>query len=56
MAIKDALEQAGPVLLEPMMAVEVVVPEEFVGGVHGDLVEPARRHHRASRCAATPRW
>ena len=24
-------------LLEPVMAVEVVVPEEFVGGVHGDL-------------------
>ena len=45
MAIKDAFEQAGPVLLEPVMAVEVVVPEEFVGGVHGDLVEPARRHH-----------
>src|SRR5262245_11768156 len=37
MAIKDAFEQAGPVLLEPVMAVEVVVPEEFVGGVHGDL-------------------
>jgi elongation factor G len=36
-AIKDAFEQAGPVLLEPVMAVEVVVPEEFVGGVHGDL-------------------
>ncbi len=37
MAIKDAFEQAAPVLLEPVMAVEVVVPEEFVGGVHGDL-------------------
>src|SRR5882724_846815 len=37
MAIKDAFEQAGPVLLEPVMAVEVVVPDEFVGGVHGDL-------------------
>jgi elongation factor G len=37
MAVKDAFEQAGPVLLEPVMAVEVVVPEEFVGGVHGDL-------------------
>jgi elongation factor G len=36
-AIKDAFEQAAPVLLEPVMAVEVVVPEEFVGGVHGDL-------------------
>ena len=37
MAIKDAFDRAGPVLLEPVMAVEVVVPEEFVGGVHGDL-------------------
>jgi len=37
MAVKDALDQAGPVLLEPIMAVEVVVPEEFVGGVQGDL-------------------
>jgi elongation factor G len=37
MAIKDAFEQAAPVLLEPVMAVEVVVPEEFIGGVHGDL-------------------
>ena len=37
MAMKDAFEQAGAVLLEPVMAVEVVVPEEFVGGVQGDL-------------------
>ena len=37
MAIKDAFDQAAPVLLEPVMAVEVVVPEEFIGGVHGDL-------------------
>jgi elongation factor G len=35
--MKEALEKAGSVLLEPMMAVEVVVPEEFVGGVQGDL-------------------
>ena len=35
MAMKDAFEQANPVLLEPVMAVEVVVPEEFVGAVQG---------------------
>jgi elongation factor G len=35
--MRDAYEQAEPVLLEPIMAVEVVVPEEFVGGVQGDL-------------------
>jgi elongation factor G len=37
MGMRDALEQAGPVLLEPIMAVEVVVPDEFVGAVQGDL-------------------
>ncbi|MCB0275458.1 MAG: elongation factor G, partial [Calditrichaeota bacterium] len=37
MAIKNALAQAGPVLLEPMMDVEVVVPEEYMGEVIGDL-------------------
>jgi len=36
-ALKDALLKAGPVLLEPVMKVEVVIPEEFVGAVQGDL-------------------
>jgi elongation factor G len=36
-AMKDALRAASPILLEPIMAVEVVTPEEFVGGVQGDL-------------------
>jgi elongation factor G len=36
-AMKDALRAAQPVLLEPIMAVEVVTPELFVGGVQGDL-------------------
>ena len=36
-AMKDALRAAKPILLEPIMAVEVVTPEEFVGGVQGDL-------------------
>jgi elongation factor G len=35
--MKDALRMASPILLEPIMAVEVVTPEEFVGGVQGDL-------------------
>jgi len=34
---KEALRKAKPVLLEPIMAVEVVTPEEFVGPVQGDL-------------------
>jgi elongation factor G len=37
MAFKDAAKSAGPVLLEPVMRVEVVVPEEFMGDVMGDL-------------------
>jgi elongation factor G len=37
MALKEAVKRASPVLLEPVMAVEVVVPKEFVGAVVGDL-------------------
>ncbi|MBW2395861.1 MAG: elongation factor G [Deltaproteobacteria bacterium] len=36
-ATREALRTAGSVLLEPVMAVEVVTPEEFVGPVQGDL-------------------
>src|ERR687897_679744 len=43
MAAKEALKRANPVLLEPVMDVEVVVPEEFMGDVMGDL--SARRGH-----------
>ncbi len=37
MAIKEGLRKSSPVLLEPMMAVEVVTPEDFMGDVIGDL-------------------
>ncbi|MFW5984659.1 MAG: elongation factor G [Halanaerobiaceae bacterium] len=37
MAFKRALERANPVILEPIMKVEVVVPEEYMGDVIGDL-------------------
>ncbi len=37
MAFKQAVRKANPVLLEPIMAVEVVVPEEFMGDVIGDI-------------------
>jgi elongation factor G len=43
MAIKEAVMKASPVLLEPMMKVEVEVPEDFLGGVMGDLI--SRRGH-----------
>ena len=38
LAIKDAIKRCKPVLLEPVMAVEVVVPDEYMGPVNGDLV------------------
>ncbi|HEY5614978.1 MAG TPA: elongation factor G, partial [Bacteroidota bacterium] len=37
MGFKEAARKAGPVLLEPIMAVEVVTPEEYLGDVMGDL-------------------
>jgi elongation factor G len=36
-ALKEAARQAGPVILEPMMAVEVTTPEDYMGDVIGDL-------------------
>jgi elongation factor G len=43
MAFKEAARKATPVLLEPMMAVEVTTPEDFMGEVIGDL--NSRRGH-----------
>jgi elongation factor G len=43
MAIKDALRKAGPHLLEPIMKVDVTMPEEYLGDVMGDLA--SRRGH-----------
>ncbi|MCL4312665.1 MAG: elongation factor G [Actinobacteria bacterium] len=37
MAVKEAARKAGPVLLEPIMAVEIVTPEEYLGDVIGDI-------------------
>ena len=71
MAFKDGMRKASPVLLEPMMAVEVETPEDFMGNVVGDL--SSRRGHdpghgrpadgqgrsrpkcRSPRCSATRR-
>lgn len=38
MAMKEAVSKASPVLLEPMMKVEVEIPEDFMGTVIGDLI------------------
>ena len=43
MAVKDAFDKADPAILEPIMKVEVVMPEEFMGDVIGDL--NSRRGH-----------
>jgi elongation factor G len=57
---KEAARKAKPVLLEPVMAVEVVVPEEYMGTVNGYLIasrgQPRRhrvdgRHDGSSRPA-----
>jgi len=42
-AFREALQKAGPKLLEPIMKVEVVTPEEYTGGIIGDLT--SRRGH-----------
>ena len=36
-AFREGIAKAGPVLLEPMMKVEVVTPEEYMGDIIGDL-------------------
>src|SRR5262249_26887013 len=43
MALREALQKGGPVLLEPIMKVEVVTPEDYTGSVIGDL--NSRRGH-----------
>lgn len=43
MALKDGVRKAKPILLEPIMKLEVVTPEQFLGDVIGDL--SARRGH-----------
>ena len=49
MAIKDGVMKASPVLLEPVMKVEVEVPEDFLGPVMGNLI--SRRGHIESQGA-----
>ena len=37
LAMRDGISEAQPILLEPVMAVEVVTPEQFVGAIQGDI-------------------
>lgn len=36
LAVKTAMEQAGPILLEPIMKVDIIIPEEYMGDIMGD--------------------
>ena len=42
-AFREAMQKAGPRLLEPVMKVEVVTPEEYMGDIIGDLKQPPRQ-------------
>ncbi len=60
MAFKEGMRRADPVLLEPMMKVEVETPEDYTGNVMGDLVVAARHgaghgRHRRGRRQGDPR-
>ena len=37
MALKNAASKCNPVILEPMMKVEVVIPEEYMGDIMGEI-------------------
>ena len=53
MAFREAASQASPVLLEPVMKVEVTVPENYMGDVIGDLnSRRGKIHHMESRAGA----
>ena len=51
MAFKEAAKKAKPVLLEPIMKVEIVTPEEGMGGVNGDIMS---RRGRIEKMEARP--
>jgi elongation factor G len=53
MAIQDAVKKAHPVILEPVMAVEAVTPEEYMGDIIGDLTSRRGRiQHMEARGSA----
>ncbi len=49
MAFKEGMRKASPVLLEPMMAVEVETPEEYAGPVMGGQMNLAVNHQSARK-------
>ena len=51
LAFQDAVRKAKPVLLEPIMRIEVVTPDEYMGAVNGDLNAPARTDRKNGTAA-----
>ena len=51
MAFKNAVQKGSPVLLEPIMSIEVVTPEEYMGDVIGDLNSRRGRIHTMTQRA-----
>ena len=53
--VREGIPKAKPVLLEPIMKVEVVTPEDYTGDVIGDLQQAVAAFRPAWKIAATPR-
>ena len=53
MAFKDAMRKGNPVLLEPIMKVEVTMPEEYMGDIIGDINS---RRGRIEKTSAAASW
>ena len=49
MALKDAKDKCKPVILEPIMSVDVIVPDEYIGNVIGDITSRRGRLERQER-------
>jgi elongation factor G len=55
MAFKDAMRKSDPALLEPVMKVDITIPEEYLGNVMGDInkrrgrIENMRRFRKGSQ-------
>ncbi len=53
LALQDAVKKAKPVLMEPVMKVEVVVPDEYMGPVNGDLISRRGQLQGTERLGST---
>ena len=53
LALQDAVKKARPVLMEPVMKVEVVVPDEYMGPVNGDLISRRGQLQGTERLGST---